>query len=57
MAIGHRKANLSRLNLMITALVIAMLAACDAQNSFPSASAGLTTTSGQQLERQRQRGP
>lgn len=54
MPIGHRKANLSRLSLMITALVIVMLAACDAQNSFPSASTGLTTTSGQQLERQRQ---
>lgn len=35
-------------------LIVAMLTACSSQDSYPSASAGVTTTSGQQLERQRQ---
>jgi hypothetical protein len=37
-----------------TALLVATLAACGGQDTYPSASAGVTTTSGQQLERQRQ---
>lgn len=35
-------------------LLVATLAACGGQGNYPSASTGVTTTSGQQMERQRQ---
>lgn len=51
----HPQAMSPRSSLMIGAtLLVATLAACDSTVSYPSASAGVTTTSGQQLERQRQ---
>jgi hypothetical protein len=39
---------------VVAALLVATLAACGGQGNYPSASAGVTTTAGQQLERQRQ---
>ncbi len=41
-------------SLVATTILVAVLAACEAAHSYPSAPAGVTTTSGQQLDRQRQ---
>ena len=55
MPIQHLQADSSRSRLVVgAALLVATLAACGGQGNYPSASAGVTTTSGQQLERQRQ---
>lgn len=55
MPIRDLQAISSRSSFVITAaLLVATLAGCGDQEGYPSASAGLTTTSGQQLERQRQ---
>lgn len=55
MPLGQIQPYLHRLRLVVaTALLVATLAACGGHDNYPSASAGVTTTSGQQLERQRQ---
>ena len=55
MPIRKFQANPRRSRLIVaTALLVATLAACGGHDNYPSASAGVTTTSGQQLERQRQ---
>lgn len=51
----HMQANSSGSRLVVAAaLLVATLAACSGQGNYPSASDGVTTTSGQELERQRQ---
>lgn len=53
--IQHLQANSSRSTLVVAAaFLVATLAACGGQDNYPSASAGVTTTAGQELERQRQ---
>lgn len=55
MPIQHLQADSSRSRLVVgAALLIATLAACGGQGNYPSASAGVTTTAGQQLDRERQ---
>lgn len=55
MPIGQLPAVSSRSAVVVAAaFLVATLAACEADYSYPSASAGVTTTSGQQVERQRQ---